>query len=346
MTTTSHSPSPHPKPRVLLALQSNLYRTMFSPADVARLAELAVIINPEPEAVVTTDFLSRNIGDAQFAITSWESPRFDEHVVHRARALHTVCHAGGSVRAIVSDAFWQNQLRITSAAAAISYGVAEYCLGLILIASKRAFWLGIETRHGHWKDAGTLFGGWHEIYQQKIGIIGAGFVGRQLVALLRNFTCNVLMYDPYLSEEASRELGVTKVNTLEQLFEECRVVSLNAPSTPETQGMLRGSHFARLREGGLFINTARSALVNEAEFLEELRTGRFVACIDVTNQEPPALDHPFRSLPNVWLTPHVAGAVAENQLRIGTMVVDEFERYTRGEPYRFEITAEQLKNMA
>ena len=77
-----------------------------------------------------------------------------------------------------------------------------------------------------------------------------------------------------------------------------------------------------------------------------MRNGRFVACIDVTNDEPPALDHPFRTLPNVWLTPHVAGTVAENQMRIGTMVVDEIERYSRGEPYRFEISAEQLMNMA
>jgi phosphoglycerate dehydrogenase-like enzyme len=334
------------KPKVLLALRQSLFQTMFSPRDQKRLNDLADVINPDPPSTIEPEFVRDNLPGADIAITSWGSATFNEDVLSKCDTLKLVTHAGGSVKSLVSDAFWDENLRVTSAAAAISYGVAEYCLGLILVGSKRAFWLGLETRNGHWENVSGLYGGWHEIYQQKIGIIGAGFVGRQLAMLLRNFTCDVLVFDPYLSEESARELNVTKVDTLDELFEQCLVVSLNAPTTPETIGMIRGHHFAKLCKGALFINTARSILINEEEMLEELKTGRFVAVIDVTEPEPPPLNHLFRNLPNVWLTPHVAGTVAENQMRIGTMVVDEIEHFVKNEPYRFEVTREQLQTLA
>lgn len=335
-----------PRPKVLLAIHSHLYETMFSPTDRERLFALADVLNPQPPKEATAEFVTANIPGADVAITSWGSPRFEGEVLGAADSLKVICHAGGSVRPHVSEEFWARGLQITSAAAAISLGVAEFCLGLILTATKRAFWLGLETRNGHWHEAGVLYGGWSEIYQQRIGIIGAGFVGRHLAKLLSNFTCEICFYDPYLTHEAAAEMGATKLDTLEELFSSCKVVSLNAPTTPETVGMLRGEHFALLQPGALFINTARSILINEDEFLAEVRKGRFVACIDVTNIEPPALDYPLRNLPNVWLTPHIAGTVAENKLRIGTLVVDEIELLVKGEPYRFEVTEQALRTMA
>jgi phosphoglycerate dehydrogenase-like enzyme len=334
------------KPRILLALRSSLFASMFSPRDVQRLGAIADVINPAPPPDVSSDFLTAEIGAADLAITSWHTPVFDEPVVAEAARLKLVCHAGGSVRPIVTPAFWGRGLRITSAAAAISHGVAEYCLGLMLVASKRAFWLGEATRAGHWKDAGGLFGGWHEIYQQKIGIIGAGAVGWQLLMLLRAFVCDVRVYDPYKSAEQLRAVGATKVESLDELFGECLIVSLNAPLTPATTHLVRGSHLARLRPGALFINTARPQLVHPDELVIQLATGRFVACLDVTDPEPPPLDHPLRRLPNVWLTPHIAGAVAENQLRIGTLVVDEVERFAAGAPPRYAVAEADLAVLA
>jgi phosphoglycerate dehydrogenase-like enzyme len=334
------------KPVVALALKGAFYDTMFSPRDRQRLASLADVRNSPSVDAPSLEFLRTHLAAADLAITSWHSPRFDETILGGAPALRMVCHAGGSVRPIVSDALWSRGLRITSAAAAISHGVAEFCLGLIITGSKRAFWLGQATRDGHWKDAGVLHGGWHEIYQQKIGIVGAGFVGRRLASLLGAFSCEVCIYDPFATTERIRELGATKVDTLEELFSSCLVVSVNAPLTPETRHLVRGAHLELLKPGSLLINTARAQLIHPDELLAQLRTGRFVACLDVTEEEPPALDHPLRRLPNVWLTPHVAGAVAENRLRIGTMVVDEIERFAAGQPPVFEVTEESLKTMA
>jgi phosphoglycerate dehydrogenase-like enzyme len=178
-------------------------------------------------------------------------------------------------------------------------------------------------------------------------VIGAGYVGRILIGLLQHFPCDVFLYDPYYSVEHARQLGARKLESLDEVFSTCDVVSLNAPVTSETKGMLRGRHFALLRDGALFINTARGVLVNESELIEELRTGRFVACLDVTDPvEPPPADHPFRVLPNVLLTPHIAGAVAQNLFRIGACVADEVEAFVNGRPLQFEVKREQLDRIA
>ncbi len=220
--------------------------------------------------------------------------------------------------------------------------MAEFCLGKILMAPKRALWAAQDNKKGDWREGIEYFSGAFEIYGQKIGIIGASNVGRYLVKLLKNFTCDILLYDPYFSAEQAEELGVTKVETLEEIFSQCRVVSLNAPSTKQTEGMIQGKHFALLQDGAVFINTARGAIVNEQEMIEELKKERFIACLDVTEPEPPAEDSPLRSLPNVVLTPHIAGTVAENMARLGTFVADEIEAFVNEKPFHFEVKQDQL----
>jgi len=224
--------------------------------------------------------------------------------------------------------------------------VAEFCLGLILVASKRVPWLANATRDGLWAQTLSAFGGGFEIYQQNIGIVGAGFIGRQLIRLLKSFTCTVKVYDPYLSAAEAATLEVEKIDTLGELFATCRAVTLHAPTNEGTRHMLRGEHFAALQPGSLFINTAGSIQIHEEEFIAELRKGRFVACIDRCEVEPVQLDHPYRLLPNVLLTPHIAGVARENQLRIGTYVVDEIEAFGRDNLLIHEVTEEALARMA
>ena len=288
------------------------------------------------------DFLLKNIYDADLVISSWDTACFDCEVMAKAGDLELLAHAAGSIKPVVSDALWDKGVRVTSAAAAISYGVAEFCLGLILMAPKRVFWAAKAVRQGQWRQGLEAFNGPFEIYQQKIGIIGAGHIGRHLIRLLKNFDCNILLYDPYCSQAHAEQFGVTKIDTLEELFSNCRVISLNSPSTEETKGMIRGRHFRLLPDGTVFINTAKGNIINEQEMIEELEKQRFVACLDVTDPEPPQADSPLRKLPNVILTPHEAGVVAENMARLGALVADEIEAVASGRSLKFEVTREQL----
>lgn len=332
------------KPKLLIAVNKTKFNELFSKKDVSRLEEMCEFICEPPE-VADEAFLIDHIGEADIAISSWGTARFSDEVVGLAPNLKLLCHAAGSVKPVVSDAIWEKQVSVTSSAAAISYGVAEFCLGLILTASKRVYWAARDTRKGGWDYSAYQFNGPFEIYQQKIGIIGASYVGKHLISLLKNFACDILLYDPYCSSEQADSLGVEKVDAIEELFRQCKVVSLNAPLTDSTKNMIRGKHFAALQDGALFINTARGAIVNQQEMVEELKKERFIACVDVTEPEPPAEDDLLRSLPNVLLTPHQAGAIAENLLRIGTFVADEIEALCAGQPFVYEVAEEMLSRV-
>lgn len=333
-------------PRLLLAINRHWYPTVLSEPDLGRLSAMTTILNQDPPAEITKEFLLDHLSEADIAITSWDTAAFDADVVAAAPNLKLVCHAAGSVRPVVSEALWRRGVRVTSAAAAISHGVAEFCLGLILMATKRVFWLAEGTRQGYWMEPASSFGGLFELYQQSIGVIGAGHIGKHLIRLLRNFDCQIFTYDPFLTEEQARSMGCQKLDSLDELFSRCRVVSLNAPSNEGTRHMLRGEHFARLPKGAVFINTAGSIQIHEDEFLTELSKGHFIACIDRCAVEPCALNHPYRTLPNVVLTPHIAGVAAENRYRIGTYAVNEIEAFLQGRALIHEVTEASLATMA
>lgn len=304
-----------------------------------------IIDAPVPDTA-DSEFVSRHIAEANVLVTSWGTPQLDGDILTEAERLELVVHAAGSIRPVVSETFWERGVTITSCARAIADGVAEFCLGLTITCSKRAFWYALQVREGAWPKGNHVFGPPFEIYRQDVGIVGAGYVGRKFISLLKPFGCNILLYDPYVTAGEAADLGVEKADTLEELFGRSRVVSLHAPTTEETRGMIRGRHFALLPEGALFINTARGAIIRQDEMIEELRRGRFVACLDVTDPEPPLLDDPLRSLPNVLVTPHEAGTVFENLRRIGELALSQIDDFYAGRTPAGSVTRKQLERMA
>lgn len=331
---------------LLNAVQSNWFPKLFREADFARIEAGCRLVQKKAPEKADKDFLLQNVADAEVVLTSWDTARFDSDVIAAARNLKLVIHVAGTLKPVVSEAFWQKGVRGVSLASAISYGVAEHCLGCMLTAPKRLFWAVEGTRRGEWKEGLRVFEGPFDLYSQKIGIIGVGHVGRHLIQLLKSFTCEVYVYDPYLTEEAAAALGVTKVAALEDIFSQCKVVTLCAAGNVHTRGMIKQEHFAMLPAGAVFINVSRGGIFDEKVLVAELRKGRFVACLDVTDIEPPAVDHPYRSLPNILFTPHVAGGAAENLLRIGAFAADEVERYVQGSPLKYEITEEMMQRIA
>ncbi len=334
------------KPKVLFAVARDLRDEVFAPDAVRKIESVCDVLDVPAPVDPNADFLHANLGGAEIVVSSWGTAALDEPVLAAAPALKFLAHAAGSVKPQVSTASWDRGIRVTGAAQAIAVGVAEFCLALIMTASKRVFWFADRVRQGAFTRAEEHFGRAFEIYRQKVGIIGASQVGRRLAELLRPYGCTVMIYDPYWTKERVQALGAVKVDTLEQIFQQCRVVSLNAPTTKETERMIRGKHFAMLPEGAVFVNTARGIIVDQDEMLEELRRGRFVACLDVTVPEPLPIDHPLRRLPNVIITPHQAGAMAENRMRMGQFIAEEIERYVAGTKLLGEVTREQLATIA
>jgi phosphoglycerate dehydrogenase-like enzyme len=334
------------KPKVLFAVAREFREQIFPPhtLEVVR-AGCDIIDVPAPQEPDTA-FLRAHLASADVVVSGWGTDPLSAEVLSAAPSLKLLAHAAGTIKGQMTPAAWDRGIRVTGAAPAIAQGVAEFCLGLIITAAKRVYWFADRIRQGSWSRSDDVFGKAFEIYRQKVGVIGASHVGRRLVELLKPFGCTVVVFDPYWSKEKLAALGAQKAETLDDLFSQCRVVSLNAPVTKETEGMIRGKHFALLPEGAVFINTARAVLVNQEEMLEQLNRGRFVACLDVTLPEPPPLDHPLRRLPNVILTPHEAGAMAENLARIGEFISSEIARFAAGSPLAGEVTRGQLDTIA
>jgi len=186
------------------------------------------------------------------------------------------------------------------------------------------------------RDVRTLF-------RQTVGVISAGHVGKCVMRLLRRYHCRILLYDPFVTEEEAREqFGAEKVD-LVTMARESDVVTCHAPKLDATKHMWNASHFRLMKDKAIFVNCSRGANIDEAAMIAELQTGRIFACIDVTEPEPCALDSPLRTLPNVILTPHIAGP---HTYRVGEMAAEELSRCFAGEEPLYRVTKDMLYRIA
>jgi phosphoglycerate dehydrogenase-like enzyme len=281
---------------------------------------------------------------ADVVITSWGTPALDAEMIEACGNLSLVMHAAGSVKPILSDALLAKAPRMTASAAAIGEGVAETALSLVISACKGVYRLTEVTRNGLWY-CDQRVACVKDFYDITVGVISAGFVGRHMIKLLKNFHVDILLYDPTLSAEECAALGTEKAE-LADLLSRSDVVTVHAPSIPATEKMLNADMLKKIPDGAILVNTSRGAVIDEEALVAELSTGRFFACLDVTDPEPPAVDSPLRNMPNVVLTPHIAGTVSNGMRRIGGHIVEELGRYVNGERMRTEIDFERLGAMA
>lgn len=328
--------------RIVLLPGTDVWSEIFTDKYLDRLRSFGeLVVNPQPGRP-DKRHTAELIRDADIVITSWGCPPFDADILRGADRLKLVTHAAGTVKGIVTPALIERGVRISSANDALGVGVAETALGLTITSLKRMWELARSTRAGHWEEGKEHI---RELFDVTVGVVGAGKAGRHYIRLLRQFEVDILLYDPTVSEEEAAALGCRKVE-FEELLRESEVVSIHAPSIPETYHMFRAETLAMMRDEAILINTARGSLINEAHLAAELAKGRLFACIDVTEPEPPAADHPFRRLPNVVLIPHIAGAVNNGKQRLGRYVLEEIRRFLAGEPLDGEVNLQNLHVIA
>lgn len=332
------------RPRIVVAHMEGL--RFFDETDMTAIAEVGDVLDPEPiggwDDPRADDLLAR----AQVILGHWGCPRIDASVLDRAPDLGLVAYAAGTLKEVVTADVFTRGLRVTSGADANAAPVAEFTLGAILLAGKDAFW-----RRELARDLG-LFGTkpTPEVpignYDKTIGIIGASLVGRRVIDLLRPFPhLSVVLYDPFVTEEAADALGVTKVE-LDELCATADIVSIHAPDLPSTRHMIAGPQLAAMRTGATLINTARGALVDHNALLAEVDGGRLSAILDVTDPEPLPAGHPLLALPNVVVTPHLAGSEGTELRRMTAHAVEEIRRWVASEPPRNGITPDMLDRLA
>ncbi len=300
--------------------------------------------------VLVTDFadpaLAGELARVEVLLTGWGCPPLTAAALERMPGLRTVVHTAGSVKGHVTEACWQRGLTVSSAAAANALPVAEYTVAAILFAGKRVVQAARDYRERRDKPAGGLahYAGVGN-YRRTVGVVGASRIGRRVVELLRPFDLSVLVYDPYLSAADAAGLGVRAVG-LDELARRSDVVTLHAPQLPETRGLFDRSLLALMRDGATLVNTARGSLVDTGALTEELVSGRLHAVLDHTEPEVLPAGSPLYDLPNVLLTPHIAGSLGNELGRLAHAAVDELERYARGLPYAEPVLAGDLATLA
>ncbi|MEU0583176.1 hydroxyacid dehydrogenase [Streptomyces sp. NPDC006132] len=336
-------PSPQ-LPRAVFAMDPVHLPLLFPPPLMERLRRTADI---DPGLVVR-DFAdpaaAATLASAEMLITGWGCPHLDAGVLAAAPKLGAVLHAAGSVRSLVGEALWERGVTVSSAVTGNALPVAEYTLAMILLVGKDAFDHRERFRrtHAYPGPAETAATG---NLGRRVGVIGASRVGRRLLELLRPFDLTVLLHDPYVSPAEAAALGAESLS-LEDLLRHSDIVSLHAPDIPETHHMLDRDRLALVRDGGVLINTARGALVDHEALTDELVSGRLSAVLDVTDPEPLPAGSPLYHLPNVFLTPHIAGSLGNELERLGRIVVEELERLVAGLPAVHEVRHADLARVA
>jgi phosphoglycerate dehydrogenase-like enzyme len=226
-----------------------------------------------------------------------------------------------------------------------SYPVSEWALAMMLIALRNAghhFRRMIAGETGQDRDQpGYYFG---ELTGKRVGLIGCGHIGRRLLEFLRPFRCEVRVHDPYLAPEIPDIYDFIHTS-LEHVFRQSQVVVCLAPLTPRTQGMIGARELDWLQPNAAFVNVSRGPIVDSQALIERLKRGDGVrAALDVFDPEPVPADSEIRQLPNVFLTPHIAGSNAESRPRFFSLLVDELERFFHGHQPRFVLTNRTLAN--
>ncbi|WP_201841437.1 hydroxyacid dehydrogenase [Microvirga zambiensis] len=319
---------------------------VFTPELLYRLAQSCVIIDDRPLESLSDDRALSILHRTDILITGWGCPAIDREVLAIAPHLKLIAHAAGTVKGFLSPEVFDRGITVTHAAEANAVAVAEFTLAAILFTNKQVF----RFRDIYCSDRGRtrtvpLTNQRIGNFRRTIGIIGASRIGRRVIQLLRPFDFNVLLYDPFVQLCEAAELGVESVS-LENLMRLSDVVSVHAPALPSTYGMIDRNCLSLMREGTTLINTARGIIVDEADLIDELCTGRINAIIDVTDPEVPKPTSPLYNLPNVFLTPHIAGAIGVERERLGEFIIGEIERYVAGLPLVSPISPFALERMA
>jgi len=239
------------------------------------------------------------LGDAVGVIASTDT--FDASVFHACPNLKVIARTGVGVDSIDMEAATEAGVVVATTPGANEEAVADHALAMILGLQRRLAENDAAIREGRWDRAGSLTPG--DLYSATVGLVGSGVIGRAVIRRLRAFGTTVLVYDPYLQEAPEG----TELVDLPTLLGRSDVVTVHAPLTEGTKGLLGAQAFASMKPGSYVVNVSRGGIVDEVALAESIAAGHLAgAGIDTFTREPIG-DSPLRELPTVIMSPHIAG---------------------------------------
>lgn len=309
--------------------------------------QLSDLVDLYPEKITPDNFETHKqaLEDVEVAFSTWGMCPLDRATLgHYFPNLKVLFYAAGSVKNF-AEPFFENGIKITSAQSANAVPVAEYAASQIILANKGFYQSYLKYKAGDQREAKKYARTFPGNFNTKIGIIGAGRIGRGVIERLSNCHLDLYVFDPFLPQTEADKLGVTKTS-LEYIFTNCQTISNHLANNPQTEGMLNGALFDRMLPNATFINTGRGAQVVEEDLIKALKEQPArTAVLDVTYPEPVEPDSEFLKMPNVFLTPHISGSFNQEVERMAQYMVDELKRYMNGEPLIYEIKMKDLATL-
>lgn len=331
------------KPAALYLISPDNFESVYDSDTQTELSQRVVFQCAETDFSAIAD-KGIDLGEIEILFTGWGCPPLQHSLLNKLKKLRIVFHAAGTIRSFATPEMWARGIRVTTAASVNGEAVANYSVGAILLSLKQAFTLSRKV-----KSTGMFPTNYCPIAGVETGtvaLISFGSIARSLTRKLLPFGPRILVHDPFLDASTASSFGVEKV-TLAEAFSQADVVSLHTPLLPETRGLIRSELLSSMRPYATLINTARGPILNHNDLFAVLREREdLTAILDVTDPMPPIEKDPLLSMPNVMMTPHIAGSMGPERALMGRFILGELDRWLYDDELLGEVTAERAKFLA
>lgn len=302
-----------------------------------------------PPAYEMEDLLKNEeaYGKVEYIFSTWGMFELSKAEIQRFfPRLKAVFYAAGTVQYFARP-FLSLGIRVFSAWVANGVPVAEFAFSQIVLSGKGYFQAIRAFKEKGFRLSADVADKTPGNYGIQIGLLGAGVIGKMLIERLKTIQCEIFAFDPFLPAEKAAELGVQKAE-LGWIFANCDIVSNHIANNEQTKGMITYKHFKAMKKNATFINTGRGAQIVEQDLIRIMRERPdLTALLDVTDpNEPLPQGHPFLSIDNIVLSPHIAGSKGREVLRMGEFMVGEYAAMISGGTPKYEVTLEMLETMA
>ncbi|HEX4747429.1 MAG TPA: phosphoglycerate dehydrogenase [Gaiellaceae bacterium] len=285
------------------------------------------------DVVEDADSELAEIIDGFDAIVVRSATMLDAPLIERGQRLKVIGRAGVGVDNVDVDAATRRGIVVANAAESTVDSAAEHAIALLLALARNVPQAHAALKTGTWDRA--RFTG-IELAGKTLGILGLGRIGREVARRALGLGMRVVAYDPFVAAERFRELGVDSAASPEDVYEEADIVTLHLPLSDATRGLLDARAFARMKDGVRIVNAARGGLVDEAALVDAIRSGKVAgAALDVFETEP--YSGPLLELPQVVVTPHLAGSTTEAQDRAGMVIAEQVAAALEGAVVRTAV---------
>ena len=285
-----------------------------------------------PQSKVSSDELKRLLPRVHGLIIR-SATSITKDFLEEAPLLRYIVRAGEGVDNIDKKSCHAKGVKISNTPGANNNSAAEHAIALMFTLLRRTAWADASMKAGHW-DKSKFVGA--EMWKKKIGIVGIGKIGGIIAQRLSAFDVTVNYYDPY--RDSFPASNVDKIESLEELFSSCDIITLHLLLNRETRGMISQKLLSLMQPHAILINAARGGLVDESALMKQLQDNKIGgAALDVYETEPLPAESPLRKLPNLVLTPHLGASTFEAQYRVGEMAVHQIREFFLNENLLNEV---------